>query len=664
MPMMSADESHRASAAAKKPAAAPTFSPFPPCPARGATASAMAKSNMPSSSAASGVAAAAAPSKETSSKAMDLDPTTASLECVLQIGQPTFSTQLDFIKVNRAVASLERAVERLELLSLLDATGPTPSTEGNHKNANGAVTASNATAVTSATTAIFHPHNSSRGPAVLTGISHDASVATAQKVAEVLAATQQQRGCGRASVLKLLAEQRVLERRYGELLTQAQPTVSLYPGEPQLRSKCFAQAGDPAQATLQRELALVSNRLRETNRLLCTQLQDNPQDRDNWAKVCNERQELIALLREVTEELTVGYKEAFQQRQGRQQQQQANVVLDGGLKRSSTPGGIMEGVRFSCATSNGDFLGLNSNGTSAPGLARNDSRQSSTIGGGPISTESGSRTSPFHKCFGGTLQRHRTSRTTQQGPRIPLTSSYQQFAVKILQEEASQRWADDMLAKERALNQNVKQLQADLERERELKDKEVAERLAHISTLKLELRKLKASLQQRSEAAKARGEAATENLQREGAAEVRGVRQATQHNEQLLAISATAHDTFSSYLRERTAAMDTLASEWEAKTLRELKKKEAAKIDAEGSRQACAQRLTDLQHERDVQQELKEQRDSAQRAEEDDRRRSEEQRDAEYAAASVLEAALKAMMTRQALSKLQKGSKKKKKAAG
>lgn len=652
--MVLAGESRTASAAAQEPAAASTLSPYPPPPVAVVGASAMTKSATRGSSTASPAAANAASAKEVSSTIGDLAATTAPVECVLQIGQPSFSTQLDFIKVNRAVASLERAVERLELLSLLDAAGPTPGREGSHHNANGTRTASSAIALAAASTASFYPHNSPRGPAVMAGIAHDASVATAQKVAEVLAVTQQQRDCGHASVLELLAELRVLERRYGELLTQAQPTVLLHPGEPQLHPKCFAHVRDPSKAALQRELALVSNRLRDTNRLLCTQLQDNPQDADNWAKVCNGRRELTALLREAIKELTVGYKEALQTQQLRQQQHQANAVLDGGLRRSTAQTGVGADAHFSH---------MAFNGTGASGPARSDSRPSSTIGGGAVSTESESRASVFLKCFGSSLQRPRASRVVQQGPRIPLSSSYQQFAVKILQEEASQRWADDVLAKERALNQNVKQLQVDLVRERELKDKEVGERLSRISTLKVELRKLKTALQQRSEAAKACGEAATENLQREGAAEVRDVRKAIQQDEQLLSIGATTHEVFSAYLRERTAAMDSLAGEWEAKTLHELKKKEAAKIDAEGSRQACAQRLTDLEHERDAQQELKVQRDSVQKAEEDARRRAEEQRDAEYAAASVLEAALKAMMTRQTISKLQKSSKKKKKAA-
>ncbi|KAG5490572.1 hypothetical protein JKF63_00692 [Porcisia hertigi] len=657
---MMVSESRRVSATSLRPAAPSTSAPDPQHPGGGVRATATSKSNRPTSATASLVVASVKESSVTLSEAAN---TTTHLERVLQIGQPIFSTQLDFIKANRAVASLERAVERLELLSLLDTAGTTLDTEGNHSNANGTGTPTNARAVDATGNASLHPRGASRGPAVLTGAGHDASVATAKKVAEVLAISQQQRRCGRASVLELLAEQRVLERRYGELLIQAQPTVSLHPGVPHLRPQCFAHVRDPAQMALERELALVSARLRDTNRLLCTQLQDNPQDMDNWAKVSNGRRELTALLKQVIEELTVGYKSATHHQHSRQYQQSASSLLDSALRGGKASLGASEDGRSGLLATEEDSLGPNSSSLGGPGLTRNGSRQSSMVGGGVTgdSIESGSRASPFLRGFGSTLPRCHQMRPMQQAPRIPLLSSYQQFAVKILQEEASQRWADDVLAKERALNQNVKQLQSDLVREQELKDKEVSERQARISALRLELRQLKATLQQRAEAAKARGEAATENLQREGSAEVRVVREEMQHYEQLLMIGAETHEAFSAYLLERTAAMDGLASEWEAKTLQELKKKEAAKIDAEGNRQACAQRLTDLEHQQEVQQELKEKREAVQKAEEDTRRRAEDQQSAEYVAASVLQAALKAMMTRQALRKLQKGSKKKKK---
>lgn len=600
---------------------------------------------------------------------------TAPMERVLQTGQPTFSTKLDFLTVNRTVAALERAVERLELLSLLDATGPAMATKSGSPAAATSATKTNAVGTTNssdgaAAAAASFAAASTRGAAVLTGADHDASLITAQKVSEALAASQQQGSRGRPSVLELLSEQRLLERRYGELLVQTQPVVSLHPGEPQLRKQCFGNVQDAQQTALQQELAQVSARLRDTNRLLCTQLQDNPQDADNWAKVSNERRELTALLKEVIAELTMGYKEVFQHHQQRPRKGENGSSCGAGSHNNDNRLSSVNVQRSHAANDVGGSGGDNSAtdpsaahsiaaAATTSATAHTSSRLSSAAGGG-ANSETGSQQTALRR-FGSTMQRRRMSRSTHQGPRFPLASSYHEFAVKVLQEEAARQWADGVLAKERALNQNVKQLQADLVRERELKEKDVAERKARVSELQLELRRLKAAMQQRAEAAKARGEAAMEGLQRDGAAEINDVRQSAQHNERLLTVEADTHSAFAEFVQRRTAVTDTLANEWEAKTQRELKKKEAAKIDAESSRKNCAQRLADLQQEQSVQLELKKQREAKTKAEEEERQRAADQRAMEYTAASVLEAALKAMMTRQTLAKQKKGSKKKKK---
>ncbi|KPA81458.1 putative mitochondrial hypothetical protein [Leptomonas pyrrhocoris] len=603
--------------------------------------------------------AVAAPMRDTPSPTSELGPAaTAPIDGVLQTGKPNFSTQLDFLTTNRTVAALERAVERLELLSLLDATGPVDDAAAAESNSNGNSKKTATASVGAAKTGLMGIGgaglSATRGAAILEGDNHDASLATAQKVGEALAVSQQQGNRGRPTVLELLAEQRLLERRYGELLVQTQPVVSLRPGEPQMRKQCFGNVQDAHQVALQQELAHVSSRLRDTNRLLCTQLEDNPQDADNWAKISNERRELTALLKEVIAELTTGYRDVFQYHQQRGRKSDMGSTNSNTTNRA---GSIVMQRTHTASGESGDP------GARLGGTADSPPSHSAGANASPFTrtnSELGSQQTTL-KRFGSTVQRRSVSRSAYQAPRIPLASSYHQFAVKVLQEKAAQQWADDVLAKERALNQNVKQLQADLVRERELKEREVAERKARVAELQLELRRLKGAMQQRTEAAKARGEAATEGLQRDGAAEISEVRQAAQRNERLLTVEADTHSAFAEFLQQRTAATDALASEWEAKTQRELKKKETAKIDVENSRQGCAQRLSDLDQEQSVQMELKKQREAKTKAEEDERQRAEDQRAAEYTAASVLEAAIKAMMTRQTLAKLKKGSKKKKK---
>lgn len=88
-------------------------------------------------------------------------------------------------------------------------------------------------------------------------------------------------------------------------------------------------------------------------------------------------------------------------------------------------------------------------------------------------------------------------------PRIPLSSSYEEFAHQILQEQAAQEWADALVRKEKELNQNVKQLQSDLIRERALRQQQVAQRHARINELHLQIRALRDAVKQREAATNA-----------------------------------------------------------------------------------------------------------------------------------------------------------------
>lgn len=440
--------------------------------------------------------------------------------------------------------------------------------------------------------------------------------------------------------------QRRLEARYGELLLLIQQKVSIRPGEPHLNPLCLSRVKDPVQVALQKELVTISAQLRDTNRMLCTQLKDNPQDADNWAKVSNERREVISLLQEAVSELTAGYKES---------QNRSN-------SESGGPSGADSSfVRPSMAASDTTANTTNRNSTfsaTASGAFPPGSGGSIAANGTP---SGGAEPSSVLRRFGSTVQRRQANRNLNQQPRIPLLSSYTQFAVKVLQEEAAQQWADEIVKKERSLNQNVKQLQSDLIKERDLKAKETAVRQARVAALRIQLRNLKRELRLRSDAAKEHDEAATEGLQRQAEMEVNDVQKEIERTDLFLQIEGDTHSVFAAHLKERTAAMDSLAAEWEVKAQRELKKIEAKKIDAESSRQVCAQRLSDLGKEKGVQQDLQSERVSQHQKEEEQMRVTSEKKSAEYYAASVLEAALKAMMTRQALKKLRKGSKKGKK---
>jgi IQ domain-containing protein G len=158
------------------------------------------------------------------------------------------SPTLTRVETHRVIAVLEKAVERLHLLAMLDEQGP--------KTATGA-------------------------PAMSTlGGAEDGG-----------------RGVG-----GILEEQKHLEARYEELIRITQKQRH-NPMDPQLDAACFSHVRDHEEEARIEELRDVSRRLKEQSRLLCRQLKDNPNDAENWQKIVSERAELGVLLSACVREL-------------------------------------------------------------------------------------------------------------------------------------------------------------------------------------------------------------------------------------------------------------------------------------------------------------------------------------------------------------------------
>lgn len=540
-----------------------------------------------------------------------------------------FKPELDFVATNRVVAVIEKAIERLQLLSLLDMTAPDDSEEAATRAAatqrsveRDAITANMIGTKRSGATRVAATFRGPEGAA----IRHTSPAVTA-----ALMTTMNLQRRGRKTVAELLEEQQTLEARYGELLRATQ-VMQTRPGEPVLDVDCYAHIRDPQLVKLQQELKSVSARLREHNKYLCTQLKDNPNDADNWRKISNERVELIALLQGVVRELTEGYEES---------------------QRSGGDSHVGSAVEKRA-------MGISS--TAAPphssGYMSITSFPSNEPSQGNVSLSKHAAASRF-----GAAQVRRTNQATTSQPRIPLSSSFTRFANKILQEQAAQRWADELVEKERQLNQNVKQLQSDLLMERNRKEKEVAQRQARIVQLGLQLRERKRQLKERSDEAKAQVEAATEGLQRQAGNEDRLVTERMRRHQQLLETELRTNELFSKHLQERTAAMDILAVEWDKKNQTEIKVAEMKKIDAEQTRQQCSEHLETCERDLCTEKELKEIRDAANQKEQETAAANEARRTTEYDAASILQYSIKSMFTRQALVKLKKTAKKRMKAA-
>eukprot|EP00796_Vickermania_ingenoplastis_P008093 gene8094-5630_t len=576
---------------------------------------------------------------------------TAAASDFLHLGQLDFDPKLNFITTNRVVAVLQKAVDRLQLLSLLDTTEPSTFSE-----AKAAEAAKMAETDNIASRMIGTKRTGlTRSACLFAGPQGRALQKTVTAVTNAILAATNTQHRGRATVAEMLADQRQLEIRYGELL-RATKKVRPRATDPVVDPTCFSSVKDPEQAALQHELKSISSKLREHNKILCTQLKDNPNDGDNWVKVSNERQELIALLQGTIAELCAGYEES---RQGR-----GNALKSAGSTMS-----VGSRSQHNVSVSNANNATSVFAASKASNVAGDAAEQKGggarasppNVSGTQSQTPPEKDPQPLMKRFGSTMQMKRAKSATNTAPRIPLVSSYESFARKILREQAAQRWADELVKKERELNQNVKQLQSDLLMERSMKEKEISERRATIEELRVQLRELRHRLNERSEEAKEQVEAATEGLQRQAADEDRIVTEEMLHHQQQLDVEQQTFTLFADHLKERAGAMDVLAAEWDKKNQTEIKQVETRKIDAEQTRQATADKLRDYEADMIKQKEMQKERTDTLTEEENAAKKVEETRQAEYVAASQLQSAIKSFFTRNAIAKLKKKGKKGKK---
>ena len=151
-------------------------------------------------------------------------------------------TVLTRVETHRVIAVIEKAIERLKLLSLLDEQGV------------------------------------------------EASAARQMQVDE-------NRGVGH-----ILLEQKKHEQRYAALIEMTHKKKH-NPKDPLLDPTCYAHVRNKEEEEHLAELAAVSQKLKEQSKLLCRQLKDNPNDADNWAKIVKERADLVLTLKALVVEL-------------------------------------------------------------------------------------------------------------------------------------------------------------------------------------------------------------------------------------------------------------------------------------------------------------------------------------------------------------------------
>jgi hypothetical protein len=244
---------------------------------------------------------------------------------------------------------------------------------------------------------------------------------------------------------------------------------------------------------------------------------------------------------------------------------------------------------------------------------------------------------------------------------VQQVSTYEQFAKKVLDEQSAQIWADDLVKKEKEINQNVKQLQSEVKLERLNKERELEECHRKLTDLKTELRLLRRDVKERGDKLRAETEAASEAQQRKALDNQRVVRNAISSTRDAVQNETQVHEDFIAHIAERSRQLDEIAAKWDQKSQEEIKKMEGRKVDVEQTRKECADRLKEKSEQRLLALEAQKVRREEKRLEDDERHERSERALQEYEAATKLQAALKGLFTRQSLVSLKKKAGKKKK---
>ncbi len=260
-----------------------------------------------------------------------------------------------------------------------------------------------------------------------------------------------------------------------------------------------------------------------------------------------------------------------------------------------------------------------------------------------------------------TVESNDVQQTAAAAATVQQVSTYEQFAKKVLDEQSAQIWADDLVKKEKEINQNVKQLQSEVKLERLNKERELEECHRKLTDLKTELRLLRRDVKERGDKLRAETEAASEAQQRKALDNQRVVRNAIAATRDGVQNETQVHDDFMAHITERTKQLDEIAIKWDQKSQEEIKKMEARKVDVEQTRKECADRLKDKSEARVLALDAQKIRREEQRLEDDERNERTERSQQEYDAATKLQAALKGLFTRQSLVSLKKKAGKKKK---
>eukprot|EP01062_Namystynia_karyoxenos_P000723 TRINITY_DN10270_c0_g1_i1.p1 TRINITY_DN10270_c0_g1~~TRINITY_DN10270_c0_g1_i1.p1 ORF type:complete len:459 (+),score=218.40 TRINITY_DN10270_c0_g1_i1:78-1454(+) len=168
----------------------------------------------------------------------------------------------------------------------------------------------------------------------------------------------------------------------------------------------------------------------------------------------------------------------------------------------------------------------------------------------------------------GGSQHSDSQRSGPSGAGLGATASYETFAVKVIDEQNEQIWADEIVKREKETNQNVKTLQNEVAIERGLKERDLEERQQQLSELKIKVRQKRQEHTQHYEQTKGETEARAEAQARKSKNRQRELRERIDIISELLEIEKQVSKELRQHLERKTEQVSGMAKGWHEKQAR------------------------------------------------------------------------------------------------
>eukprot|EP01064_Diplonema_japonicum_P026947 TRINITY_DN3859_c0_g1_i1.p1 TRINITY_DN3859_c0_g1~~TRINITY_DN3859_c0_g1_i1.p1 ORF type:complete len:474 (+),score=123.51 TRINITY_DN3859_c0_g1_i1:78-1424(+) len=239
-------------------------------------------------------------------------------------------------------------------------------------------------------------------------------------------------------------------------------------------------------------------------------------------------------------------------------------------------------------------------------------------------------------------------------------ATYESFAVKVIDDQNEQIWADDIVKREKETNQNVKTLQNDVALERGMKERELEERQQQLSELKVKVRKLRQESAENYDRKKGETEARAEAQARKGRNRQRELKEKIEMLKEQIAIEKQVHTQLRKHLQGKIEETTGNTKEWAEKQTDRQRQMEESYQNERKAKELLETRLHDATTMSSAE---KQKRDLRRELDEKERQQKQREEDLEAAkreASTRLQAAFKAYLVRQSLSSGKKKGKKKK----